>query len=292
MRIMRASSVASLLLVAGALPQSSLAFGGIPAPAARCHRACVRMASAGNLLRVSHSVADVAATAAFYEGFLGLSASAAADGAVTLSSAGEGMRLELVDVEGGGFQPNAGYRGLSARVPSVAEAVATATSCGGSVLREPEAVEHGPSQTPDEPEDALNTLTEALVADPSGYPLLLYEDDKAENAILSGVQLEVHEWKTTQEWWEELGWSTQRWNSNVHREGSLTVTVGAAPADPPIGPRGPPSPSIAPVVQLTYVYGCSPVRHATGGLRAIVLAATDGGAAELSDPEGYRFVLE
>ena len=93
--------------------------------------------------------------------------------------------------------------------------------------------------------------------------------------------------------WEGLGWSTLRWNSNVHREASLTVTMGAEPADPPVGPRGYTVPSTTPVVQITYVYGCSPVDGAKSGLNALILAAGDEeDNKELADPDAYRIVLQ
>ena len=163
-----------------------------------------------------------------------------------------------------------------------------------------------------------------------------------------------------------MGWSTLRWNSNVHREASLTITVGAtaAPADAPIGPRGPRAPHSEPVraprprraprrlpcpppcalrrvvhnslymfalfllilygtfwgrkpraasltrgrcawacrllswardaqvIQLEYAYGCKPIRQAPdGGFASLVLAAADGAAAELTDPDEYRVLL-
>ena len=68
---------------------------------------------------------------------------------------------------------------------------------------------------------------------PSGCPLLLYEDTNATAAVLTGARLNVYEWEKSQKWWEsELGWTTLRWNSNVHREASLTVTLG------PTAPQG------------------------------------------------------
>ena len=74
--------------------------------------------------------------------------------------------------------------------------------------------------------------------------------------MLSGARMDVHTWKASQDWYEGLGWSLLRWNSNVHREASLTVTLGPKPADPPASPRGylPEQCSHA-VVQLMYIYG-------------------------------------
>ena len=61
-------------------------------------------------------------------------------------------------------------------------------------------MEHGPSLVPDEPETTENVLVEAVVADPSGFPLLLHQCAEAECACLSGARLSVHEWKKSQEW--------------------------------------------------------------------------------------------
>lgn len=250
-----------------------------------------RMAvGAGELLRITHRVADVAATAKFYSEVLGMEQEATDSGVLLHAADGAGLRLELL--EGGAFQAEAGYQGLSARVPSVASAVEAITASGGSVLHEPAMVEHGPSLVPDEAEENRNEVLEAVVADPSGYPLLLHECADADAACLTGARLDVHEWKTSQEWWESLGWTTLRWNSNVHREASLTITVGAnaVPADEPVGPRGSAS---APVLQLTYAYGCRPIAQpADGALASLVLAAADGTASELADPDGYKVLLE
>ena len=86
-----------------------------------------------------------------------------------------------------------------------------------------------------------------------------------------------------------------RWNSNVHREASLTITLGAADsaADAAIGPRGPLPPSSAPVLQLYYSYGCKPYNGAAdGGVASVVLSAADGAASELADPDSYKVSLE
>ena len=88
-----------------------------------------------------------------------------------------------------------------------------------------------------------------------------------------------------------------RWNSNVHRESSLTISVGApaaaaAAAATPIGPRGPMPPAAChPVIQLTYDYGCKPIKQAEGGMASFVLAAADGAAEELKDPDAYPVLL-
>ena len=161
------------------------------------------MAAAGELLRIRHRVDDVSTTAAFYTQALGFESSdspGGEKGGVVLRGAGGGLGLELVSAAGAGFQPDAGYQGLSVRVPSVDAALAASTECGGVVLMEPTIVEHGPSMTPDEPESQMNNMTEAVVADPSGFPLLLHECADADAACLSGARLSVFEWKKSQEW--------------------------------------------------------------------------------------------
>ena len=46
------------------------------------------------------------------------------------------------------------------------------------------------------------------------------------------------------------------------------------------------------VIQLNYAYGCKPIKQAAdGGLASLVLAAADGAAAELTDPDEYKVLL-
>ena len=86
--------------------------------------------------------------------------------------------------------------------------------------------------------------------------------------------------------YESLGWKLLRYNSNVHREASLTITVGPE-RESPVGPRGD---AHGAVVQLTYVYGSKKVSSA-GGLDSIVLAAGTrplvSDVEALTDPDGY-----
>ena len=164
-------------------------------------------ASAGDLMRVTHRVNDVAATAAFYKAALGLEeVDVGSDGTVLCAAGGNGLGLELVCAEDAAFRPElgslirAGYLGLSARVPSVADAVAAATAAGGSVLQAAGPLEHGPSYVPLEEDEESNFLVEATVADPSGYALVLHECEAAPAACLSGARMGVYEWKRSQEW--------------------------------------------------------------------------------------------
>ena len=109
----------------------------------------------------------------------------------------------------------------------------------------------------------------------------------------------MYEWKRSQDWYESLGWQTLRWNSNVHREASLTITVGApreAPADGEgvtVGPRGSLPPTSAPVLQLHYAYGCKPIKQPTdeAAPRVVVAAAEGAEPAELTDPDAYQVLL-
>ena len=306
--------LSALSAVSGAYVQ------GPCAPAAASSSSCRRRAQAPPLLkaahalRVAHCVDDVDATAAFYKGCLGLEVSQElADGAgvvlATCAAAGDELRLELRKVAGAKFveapgyqhREGAGYQGLMARVPSVADAVAAATSSGGTVLRAAETIVHGPALAPvDEVDMTENPLVEALVADPSGYPLLLHECTGATPA-LSGCRVGVYEWKASQEWYEsQLGWQTVRWNSNVHREASLTITMGPRAASPMATPRGYDAGQgeSAAVVQLMYIYGCPPkTQPEVGGLAELVLARAEGEAEaegesqSLSDPDAYKITI-
>ena len=160
--------------------------------------------SAGELLKVSHPIDDVSATAAFYQGLLGLEKTETDCGVLLSAAGGAGLAVELRTLTGAAFEPNSGYLGLTARVPSVEAALLAATASGGTVLSEPMAIEHGPSLVPDEPEDNSNELLEAIVADPSGYPLLLHECADAGEPCLSGARFECRDWKKTQEWCARL----------------------------------------------------------------------------------------
>ena len=249
------------------------------------------MSHAGALRRLTVGVEDAASCAKFYTEGLGLASSESAAGS-TLVGGSSGPKLELREAAGSGFKAGGGFQGLSLRVPSVAGAVAAATACGGTVLSEPEIIEHGPCWKPvEEPDEQRNDILEAVVADPSGYPVLLHEAEGA-SASISGVRCECHVWKESQDWYESLGWHMQRYNANVHREASLTVSLGTEGGV--CGPRGGDEGA---VVQLMYRYGSSKVSHASG-LEAIVLDAGtrvlvgDAGSEELSDPDGYVVRLE
>jgi len=257
------------------------------------------IAMATNLLRVSHVVDDVGATAGFYVKCLGLESSMA-EGSAMLAAPGNpsgNLRLELRQEAGARFCASAGYQGLEgagyqglmARVPSISDACEAAMSNGGAVLRAAEMINHGASLMPEENEEEDNPVLEALVADPSGYPLLLHECDGVEAACLSGVRIAVHEWKKSQEWYEKLGLHTVRWNSNVHREASLTITLGGGTANLPVGPRGYLPPSNAPVLQLMYIYGASPVKDSSA---VQIVLATDEAKDVVADPDAYQIVCE
>ena len=160
--------------------------------------------SAGELLKVSHPIDDVSATAAFYQGLLGLEKTETDCGVLLSAAGGAGLAVELRTLTGAAFEPNSELLG----------AHSACTECGGSaigghsewrtVLSEPMAIEHGPSLVPDEPEDNSNELLEAIVADPSGYPLLLHECADAGEPCLSGARFECRDWKKTQEWCARL----------------------------------------------------------------------------------------
>ena len=250
------------------------------------------MSAVGQVRRLTVGVEDAASCSKFYTAGLGLKTlSTSPTGSVIVGGA-SGPQLEMRQASGCAFKPDGGFQGLSLLVPSVASALETAKACGGTVVRMPETIEHGPSWKPvEERDDERNERLEAIVADPSGYPVLLHEAEGVTAATISGARFECHAWKASQDWYEALGWTMRRYNSNVHREASLTLTVGANAE--PCGPRGGTSGA---VLQFMYRYGSSPVKHA-GGLEAIVLDAgtrvlVGDRPTELTDPDGYVIRLE
>lgn len=258
------------------------------------HRARTRapVASAMSLLRVAHSVSDLGAVCAFYSETLGLTTmeeGSCADGRARclLGSAATALQLELRQSDGpAGFSEDGAYRGLSARVPDVAAAAEAAASSGGSVLIAPAVVKYGPSLVPEEEDQVLTNVTQALVADPAGFPLLLFQDEScAGQGELCAARLDVTAWKPSEDWWAGRGLATLRWQSNLPRETSIVVTVGQ-----PGGVAGPCGliGGGSAVVQLRYVYSAPDVVQ-SGGLEALVLA---GGADTGGEPNGYPVVVE
>ena len=256
-------------------------------------------AGATELQCVTHTVKDVKACAAFYAAVCGMGEAAGAEGVLLRREEPRALQLGLIAdaAEDSGFQPRGGYLGLSAKCADVDTAVAAAVASGGSMLRAAEEVSHGASLVPDEDEMKKTTIRQALVADPSGYPLLLYASGGGGGgggAQLSAARLSVFEWKASQEWYEStLGWSTLRWQSNIPLEPSVTVSVGPADLKEAAGPCGPTGDSPGALLQLTYHYGADETSQA-GGLRAIRLSRGGGAAAassERDDPDGYRLTF-
>ena len=252
-------------------------------------------ATRGSLLKVVHQVSDLEAVASFYTGAFGLKVlpTESADGRARnlLASGGASPQVELVHTEGGAFADGAGYRGISMRVPNVTDAVAAAMTHGGSVLEDTENVKHGPSNVPEEDDEVITPVVEAVVADPSGFPVHLYEAECAEG-VICGVRFDVYEWKKSSEWYEsELGWKTLRFQSDVPRKARLALLMGEPGAEGVVGPVGAASDEQpSPLLTLRYVYGCAE-REGKSGLEALVLAGGDGGAAELHDPDANPIVL-
>ena len=240
------------------------------------------LSAPATLQRVVHEVRDLSQTAAFYEGCFGLSALPVDGRTVLAASSGAGLGLELLDSpRAEGYDAGGAYSGLSVLTPDLDAALAAARSHGGAVLSAPELVEYGASLVPDEEEETTTPVRQAAVADPDGYPLLLYEGGGGGGAVLTGVRLDVYEWKSSQTWYEEtLGWKTLRWQSNVPSDASVTVTLGAE-RDGAVGPCGPVAAGEPPVVHARYRYGCKPTKLA--GVKAMVLGGEGG---ELADPDG------
>ncbi|KAL1510339.1 hypothetical protein AB1Y20_006655 [Prymnesium parvum] len=267
-------------------------------PSAASVRAAVRLAlpaPRGSLTRVVHRVADAAAVAGFYAGAFGFQAASVegADGRERqlLTGAGKSLQLELIGTEGALFNEGASYKGLSIRVPDVAAAVAAAVDNGGSVLEDAKEILHGPSNQPVEADDVITPVMEAVVADPNGFPVHLYQANCSESAIC-GVRLDVYEWKKSSEWYQsELGWKTLRWQSHVPRHASLSVLIGGPESEGTIGPVGALSEDQpSPLISLRYVYG-SPAPKKSSALEALVLAAGDGSPTELKDPDANSIQL-
>lgn len=252
------------------------------------------------LERVAVSVGDAASAAAFYEATLGLVATADAttdDGRPRhLLGGGGSLQLELreggADGAAAGYSAEGGYRGLVARVGNVAAAVAAARENGGTVLSESATVEHGPSSKPEEGVDVVTAVTQATVADPAGYPLLLFEAGEGEGGVLCAARCDVTAWKASEDWWQRRGLETLRWQANLPNEASISVHLGDAAALPSTGPCGPAAGDEA-VLQLRYVYSAADVQQA-GGLEALVVSSPgcgEEGVEEGKEPDGYPVVF-
>ncbi|EOD28931.1 hypothetical protein EMIHUDRAFT_224594 [Emiliania huxleyi CCMP1516] len=246
------------------------------------------------LERVAVSVGDAASAAAFYEATLGLVATADAttdDGRPRhLLGGGGSLQLELreggADGAAAGYSAEGGYRGLVARVGNVAAAVAAARENGGTVLSESATVEHGPSSKPEEGVDVVTAVTQATVADPAGYPLLLFEAGEGEGGVLCAARCDVTAWKASEDWWQRRGLETLRWQANLPNEASISRDTIASPRPPlRLGDEA--------VLQLRYVYSAADVQQA-GGLEALVVSSPgcgEEGVEEGKEPDGYPVVF-
>jgi catechol 2,3-dioxygenase-like lactoylglutathione lyase family enzyme len=251
------------------------------------------VASAVTLQRVAHSVSDMSAVCAFYAETLGLATleeGTCADGRTRCLLGGDAaaLQLELRQSDGpAGFREDGGYRGLSARVPDVAAAAITAASSGGSVLVAPSNVKYGPALVPDEDDQTVTNVTQAVVADPAGFPLLLFQDEAcAGKGQLCAARLDVTAWKASEAWWTGRGLATLRWQSSLPREASIVVTVGQPGTE--AGPCGLVGGGGSAVLQLRYVYSAANVLQA-GGLEALVFK---GDADIAGEPDGYPVVVQ
>lgn len=252
----------------------------------------------GQLLRAVHQVADLEAVASFYSGF-GMCAAESSEERMLLTGSVGALDLEIVRRPGSGYVAGAGYAGLSMRVPDVAAAVAAAVSAGGTVVREAAVIDHGPSNEPEEDDETTTPMLEAVVTDPGGYPVLLFSANDTAAAAAAGepalccVRLEVYEWKASREWWEANGMKVLRWQSDVSRQASITITLGGGSDEGPVAPCGPAgAEQPGSLLQLVYHYGSKKRGNVDCGLQAVVLAAGEGDAAQLTDPNSFPVVLE
>lgn len=261
---------------------------------------------AGSLLRIEHQVGleDTEACEKFYAS-LGIKA---ADGMV--GEADAGLRVKFVPIEGGGHQnakdladrlPDArrhehGYDGLVVRVPSVADALAAGEKNGGIVVRGADKMMYIGALIPEQRGEVQTNITEAMISDPAGYPVHLYEVAE-QTPLLAGAQLLVVNWPGHKKFWEALGWTTVRDQSLVPFVAARTWNMAAQPGAPDpkdMGPRGAWKGPTEPVVQLRYDFGCTRLKMNPKGLAAIVLKAADGVSPQKIDnpPEGFPIVLE
>ena len=290
---------ALLVVLASATAHAWQLGGGLRRPVAARASVCASAEACGPLQRVVHRVGDQELVGRFYESCIGLEMLACTPGkeqCTVMGQSEESLCLELVSGD-----VTSGYHTLCARVPSVDGAVEAVrkwcadSSDKASVLIEPDTVEHIASLVPEQPDDVVNPVKQATITDPSGATVLLWEaeSDAGGPATLSGMLLEVYEWKASKDWYSEtLGWSTLRHQSNVPLEAALTMTVGAPSGDLP-GVWGGEAPYLGGgVVMVKYVYGCKKIEP-RDGLVALVVARASGvsGTHELTDPDGNQVVL-
>jgi catechol 2,3-dioxygenase-like lactoylglutathione lyase family enzyme len=298
--LMPRPSASTLILLASATAHAWQLGGGLRRPvAARASTVCASAEACGPLQRVVHRVGEPELVGRFYESCVGLEMLACTPGkeqCTVMGQSEEALCLELVAGDASG-----GYHKLCARVPSVDGAVAAVrkwcadSSDKASVLIEPDTVEHIASLVPEQPDDVVNAVKQATITDPSGATVLLWEaeSDAGGPATLTGLLLEVYEWKASSDWYSEtLGWSLLRHQSNVPLEAAMTLTVGAPSGDLP-GVWGSEAPYLGGgVLMVQYIFGCKKIAP-RDGLAALVVARAAGvsGTHELTDPDGNQVVL-
>ena len=69
------------------------------------------------------------------------------------------------------------------------------------------------------------------------------EDDAGGPATLTGLMIDVYEWKASSDWYaESLGWSLLRHQSYVPNEAAMAITVGSPVPEPGPEPKPKPKP--------------------------------------------------
>ena len=265
------------------------ALGGHVGSAGATHRLTTPQ-MAMHVRQVVHRVAALQPVSTFYQECFGFKELSSNGGRTRLGSGAEGaLCVELLDA-GTGYDPTGGYRGLHVRVPSVADALSAVEQHGGSVVSRATTFEYGPSLEPDEDEESTTPVLEALVADPSGYPLRLWEAEGTTTA-LSTIRLDVLSWKKSVAWYEETGGLTKlRWASMVPKEAAILVTMGPQMDPLALGPCGPLGDEERAVVQLQYKYNAESI-DGDGGLDALVLGGKGEGSEE-TDLDNYKVRFE
>ena len=264
---------------------------------------CASADPCGPLRRVVHRVGDQEAVGRFYESCVGLEALPCPPGnkeCMVVGASEDALCLELVS-----GSASTGYAMLCARVPSVDEAVERVrkwcadTDDAAAVQKEPATIEHTASLIPDQPEEEFNPVKQATVCDPSGASVVLWEaggEAGGGAATLTGVRLEVYEWKKSQTWYEQsLGWATLRHQSNVPLEAGLTITVGekAAGGEAPSVWGAEAAEAKGGVVMVHYGYGTKKAKCPDGLVSLVVdrPGMGPGMSHELADPDGYPVLL-
>ena len=120
-------------------------------------------------LRVVHKVPDLSSAVQFYQQSLGLDVSSSGtsdDGrpySLLCHSAVEGaLCLELIETPDERYDPSSGYAGLSIRVADLEAVTVAIAANGGKIVVPPSTVDYGASLFPDEDDEMVTSVHQAL----------------------------------------------------------------------------------------------------------------------------------